>query len=82
MKVLIKDSRSGQYLAAHGTWTTGADHARDFGSADAARAVLPDEKVPRLLVVLYFEDVGYSVNVRKGATEHRFPPLVQPEIHF
>lgn len=82
MKVLIKDSRSGQYLAQHGTWTKGANHARDFGSAEAAHALFRDEKAPRLMVVLYFEDVGYSVNVRKGPAKRRFPAAVQPEMHF
>ena len=82
MKVLIKDSKSGQYLAHHGTWTTGANHARDFGSAAAAHMVLPEEKVPRLMVVLYFEDVGYSVNVRKSPARYRFPFPTQPEVNF
>ncbi len=65
MKVLIQDVQSERYAAPGGTWTPAPREAQDFRSSRYACAVAQKEKVLRLRVVLYFEDLDYTIQARR-----------------
>jgi hypothetical protein len=71
MKVLIQNTKSGQYIARHASWTDVAGHAKDFGSSAFAHAIVKAERIPGLRVLFYFEELDYCVQVRKWFGERQ-----------
>jgi hypothetical protein len=71
MKVLVQNTKNGQYIAQHATWTDAASNAKDFGSSAFAYAILKAERIPGLRVLFYFEELDYCVQVRKWFGERQ-----------
>ena len=69
MKVLIQQIKSGQYLASNGGWSASACEARDFRYTSYAHSVMKKERARGLRVLFYFEDLDYSITVRRGVGE-------------
>jgi hypothetical protein len=65
MKILIQDAVGETFLAPDGSWTAMAATAKDFRFSAYAHLVAKREKLRRLHVVFYFEDLDYFVQARK-----------------
>jgi hypothetical protein len=71
MKVLIQHIKSGQYLSPNGSWSATAGEARDFRYSSYAHSVMKKEQTRGLRVLFYFEELDYSVTVRRGSSGER-----------
>ena len=65
MKVLIQNTKTGQYLAHQGHWTASAPHAKDFHSSQYAYSLLRAERISGLRVLFYYEKLDYCVRAKK-----------------
>ena len=65
MRVVIQDIESQKYLARNGSWTPAARDAEDFRFSPSAYATAGRRNARQIRVILYFEDLDYSIAARR-----------------
>jgi hypothetical protein len=66
VKVVIQDIGTQQYLARNGNWTAAARDAEDFHSSPRAERIVQMRDARQLRVLLYYEDLDYTIAPRRG----------------
>lgn len=82
MKVLIQNSRSGEYLTQNGTWSPLPSHGRDFRYSSCARDVMRRENVSDFRVLFYFEEFDYFIRARRTYLKRSSPELCSSGLDF
>jgi hypothetical protein len=75
MKVLLQDAVSQKYLALDWNWTADLHAARDFHSGPDAAAMARQDCTHDLRVILYFEELEYTIAARRSQPGHFRPPI-------
>jgi len=82
MKVLIQNSRNGEYLTQNGTWSPLPSHGRDFRYSSCAREMMRKESLSDFRVLFYFEEFDYVIRARRTFLKRSSPELCSEGLDF
>jgi hypothetical protein len=64
MKVLLRDTQTGQFYAGAEKWTDDHSEALDFEETNLALDAVSDSKLRRIEVLMHFEDPAFEIPLK------------------